>query len=450
MFIVKYFLMNLIKWISFAGLFLVFSCQRTVIDQSVMVQLYPRNYTDEMKIDGTVEAVNSITLLCPQRIDGTIIYLVEDGTMVKEGDTVCIIENRELTNRYETLMANVEKIKANYNKSIADLDMNYAMLEAQLNNINAQTSIANLDSFQLHYVSPVQRQIKELELQIASIEKGKYERRLEFLKRINESELKKIQLQIKREENQAARVKEILDAMVLTAPLTGLALRANSRMNNENKIQEGDQVWDNVPIVSIPDMRLMKVIIQAPETDYRRISLNDSVFYTFDAMPGNHAWGRIQKIAPMGRSLSRNANIKVFEVTASIDSFLTNPEPGMSAQCNIVMKQIPDTIVVPQLAIFEEDSIRVVYVSRGKHFTRAEVVTGISSPRDALIAAGLQGNELLSYVKPPSHMVLDFVPVPDSVKQYINSLNADTTNVYMSGMEATDGNEPYFEIIILN
>jgi HlyD family secretion protein len=328
--------------------------------------------------------------------------------------------------------------------------MNYALLEAQLNNINAQTSIANLDTFQLNYISPVQRQIKELELQIAAIEKGKFERRLEFLKRINESELKKIQLQIKREENQADRIKELLDAMVLLAPLDGMALRATSRINRDNKIQVGDQVWDNVPLLSIPDMSLMKVVIQAPETDYRRISLNDSVIFTFDAMPGNKAWGKILKIAPMGRSLSRNASIKVFDVTASVDSFLSIPEPGLSAQCNIVMKQLADTIVVPQLAIFDEDSIRVVYVVEGNNYLRHEVVTGIASPREAVIAAGLKGNELLSFVKPPSHKVLNFTPVADSVKQWINSLNVDTLGLPMNGMMSNEVDEPFYEIIILN
>lgn len=438
------------KWSFLLGFILVFSCQRKGIDDSVMVQLSLKTYTDEMSIDGNVEAVNAITLICPQRIDGTIIYLVDDGTMVKTGDTVCIIENRELTNHYENLLTNVEKIQASYNKSQADLEMNYALLEAQLSNIHAQTSISNLDSVQLNYVTQVQRQIKELELQIADIEKGKFERKLEFLKRINESELKKIQLQIKREMNQAERVKEILDAMILLAPQDGMALRARSRINRDNKIQEGDQVWNNVPIVSIPDMSQMKVIIQAPETEYRRISLNDSVIFHFDAMPGNMAWGKIQKIAPMGRSLSRNANIKVFDVTASIDSFLSIPEPGMSARCTIIMKQIPDTIVVPQLAIFEEDSIKVVYAASGKDYFRREVVTGIASPREAVIGAGLQGNERLSFVKPPAHRVLEFIPVPDSVKQWIKSLNVDTLDLPMNGMMETEIDEPYYEIIILN
>jgi len=405
---------------------LEFSCRRPVVNPTAMVQLAIQTYSDELMVEGTVDAVNSTSLNCPQRIDGTIIYMVKDGTHVMKGDTVCILENREINNIHETILSKVENTRANYNKSKADLDMNYALLEAQLSSIDAQTSISNLDSFQMNYVSPVQKRIKELELKIAAIEKAKYERKLKFLKRINESELKKIQLQIKQDENQADRIKNMLDQMVMTTSLNGIALRANSRINPENKLQEGDQVWDGIPLVSIPDLSLMKVNILASETDFKRITVTDSVIYTFDAMPGNMAWGKVLQIAPMGRPMSRNSKIKVFDITASVDSFKVLPGPGLSAMCRIIMKQIPDTIVVPQLAIFDEDSIKVVYVSKGKKFIRQEVLSGISSPKEAVIIAGLTGTETLSFLKPPVSSISSSITIADSVKQKFIRVIPDT------------------------
>lgn len=418
-----------LKLMLFLLILLEFSCHRSAVHPSALVQLSIQTYSDELMVEGTVEAVSSTTLNCPQRIDGTIIYLVKDGNHVLKGDTVCILENREIKNYHETILSKVENTRAAYNKSKADLDMNYALLQAQLSSIEAQTSISNLDSIQMNYVSPVQKSIKELELKIAAIEKAKYERKLEFLKRINESELKKIQLQIKQDENQAEYIKSILDQMVMTAPLNGIALRANSMINRENKMQEGDQVWDGIPLVSIPDLLLMKVIILASETDYKRIAVNDSVIYTFDAMPGNMAWGKILQIAPMGRPISRNSKIKVFEITASVDSFKVLPEPGLSAMCRIIMNQLPNSVVVPQLAIYDEDSVKVVYVTKGKNFIEQEVLLGMSSPKEAVIVSGLTGNETLSFVKPSESNISSRITIADSVKQKLIRTKTDTLPV---------------------
>ena len=407
------------------ALLAIFSC-RKLPDSSMLVELKPSNYTDEITVDGTVKAVNSVTINSPSRIDGTIIYLVENGVHVNKGDTVCVMENKQLDNYYETVLTNLEKARVDYTKSMADLEMNYAMLKAELENIDAQTSITNLDSVQMQYMTPVQRKIKELEIKKAEIERGKYTRRLDFLKRINESELRKVKLQIKQDSIRAEFYRSFYDDMQMTASLSGLALREDSRINDGAKVKEGDQVWPGLPLVSIPDMSEMKVIIMASEVDYKRISVDDTVFYTFDAMPGNMAWGKIKKVEPMGHPVSRGSKIKEFEITASIDSCKTMPEPGLSANCRIILKQVPDTIVVPQLAIFDEDSIKAVYILHGHRFRKQEVILGPSSPKEAVIVAGLKGNEKLSLVKPLRSQISSVALLNDSIRKEFNKPKQDT------------------------
>lgn len=404
---------------------LAISSCRKLPDASMFVQLKPTTYTDALTVEGTVKAVNSVTISGSGDIDGTIIYLVENGVHVNKGDTVCKMENKQLDNFYESVLTNLEKSKANYTKSLADLEMNYAMLKAELENINAQSSITNLDSAQMQYLTPVQRKIKELELEKAKIEKGKYNRRLDFLKRINESELRKVKLQIKQDSIRAESYLKYYDDLVKVAPLSGLALREDSRTNRGFKVKEGDQIWRE-PILSIPDLTEMKVIIMASEVDYKRISLNDTVFYTFDAMPGNMAWGKIMKVEPMGQPISWRSKIKEFEITASIDSCKVMPEPGLSANCRVILKQVPDTIVVPQLAIFEEDSIKVVYILDGHKYRKQEVVLGASSPKEAVVVAGLKGNETLAFLKPMRAQITSTELLADSIREKFNSPKQDT------------------------
>ncbi|MFA7044627.1 MAG: efflux RND transporter periplasmic adaptor subunit, partial [Bacteroidales bacterium] len=337
----------------FIPLFLLFfSCEQK--NKDILVDhISPSDFEDVLDVDGIVQAVQSSSLACPRGIEAEVVFLIEDGSLVEQGDTVCILESRELTNEYEQVLISVETAKANLNKSKADLDMQFALLDAQVKSIVAQTAIANLDSLQLKYSSPIQRRIKELEIQKATIEKDKLERKLKSLKVINKSQIRSLEIQILQKENQAAGMKERLDMLIFKAPQTGMTVRAKSWLTGKT-LQEGDQVWSNMPLVSIPDLSEMKVVIQATESNYKRMKINDPVEFTFDAMPGNRAWGKIQKIAPVGQPIKKDSKVKFFEIEVSVDSSTTLPELGLTANGRVILKRIMDTIVVPQIAIFDQ------------------------------------------------------------------------------------------------
>ena len=74
--------------------------------------LQTTSFVDQITIEGSVEAKNSSSVVCPSRIDGIVLFIIEDGTQVKEGDTVCIVENREIINYYELLVDKVEQSTA--------------------------------------------------------------------------------------------------------------------------------------------------------------------------------------------------------------------------------------------------------------------------------------------------------------------------------------------------
>lgn len=106
---------------------------------------------------------------------------------------------------------------------------------------------------------------------------------------------------------------------------------------------------------------------------------------TFDAMPGNKAWGKITRKSPIGQPVARGSKVKTFEVEASVDSSLTIPTPGLSARCNVIVKRIKNAVVIPQLAIFDEDSSKVVYVKSKSGYEKRKVTTGASSPSRTVI-----------------------------------------------------------------
>jgi multidrug efflux pump subunit AcrA (membrane-fusion protein) len=375
------------------------SCGSNNDDNISTYTVSQKDFENILTIEGVIEPVRSTTLSCPRYIDGMVQYIIEDGTYVEEGQVVCIIEVKAMETEYEQLLINLENAEANLNTAKATMAMEYALLEAQVRNNDADTQIAQLDSLQLEYSPETQKKIKELELTKATIEREKIEKKLKSLTIIQQSETRRLDLELERFRNRVKSVKDRLDELTLKAPKKGLATRTIYHMTGQ-KLQVGDNVWGNMPLIIIPEMDEMKVKIKAPESDFKYISIGDSVKYTFDAMPDNMAWGKIKQKAPVGQPIKRDSKVKFFDIEATIDSMIKLPEPGFTVNCNIILKQVRDTISVPRVAVFEQDSIRVVYVKKKGGFEARQVLTGISSSKEIIISAGLNKEEIISLTKP--------------------------------------------------
>ena len=420
------------KLLSFIGILVCFcSCsQKNNIELPTYI-VVEQDFENSLRIDGTVEPVNTAIAACPPQTEGVINTLIEDGTFVEKGDVLCVIEVQELVTGYEEVNSYLEDRKAHLDKTKASLDLQYAILEAQVKNNEAETAIALLDSVALKFATPNQKRINELSLKKVTIEKEKLEKKLKALAVVNQSEVRGIELEIQRLTNRLQSIKERIDALTLRAPKKGLAIRSVYRMTG-NKMQIGDPVWHLMPIVTIPDLDTMKVKIRAVESDFKLISINDSVTFTFDAMPENKAWGKIRVKSPVGQQYKEDSKIKFFEMEASIDSAISVPEPGLTANCKIILKQVKDTVVVPQIAVSEQDSMKVVYVKTKKGYEMRQVETGLASQKEIIISAGLKRGEEISLIKPDqdrvNSKVLLSVPVTEEATDTIQTQSINIQN----------------------
>lgn len=399
----------------------IFSCSEKEKKEVSTYKITNSRFEDILVLEGFVEPVNTTTIGCPDEVNGVIQYLIEDGTYVNDSDVVCILEDAELQKRYNESLVKLETAQGSLAKSEANLAWQYALLEAQVKNNVAASQIANLDSLQLQYLSDKQKRLKELELQKVAIEKSKLEKKLKNLAIINQSEIRRWDFMIQNQTNRAQKLKSMLDALTIKAPRAGLFTKATNWIT-DNKNQVGDPVWELMPIGYIPDLTKMKVKILASEGNYKRINKNDSVIYSFDALPANKAWGIILTKASIGKPIKKNSKIKVFEIEASIDKANKLPGPGLSATCNVILKRINDTIVIPQITIFEEDSMKVVYVKKQEKFEIRQIITGITSQKNAVVVAGLRRNEVIAFSKPSSERIYKRVLLPKSVLKMYNNI----------------------------
>ena len=389
--------------INISFLILLFSCQSHEKRSLSTYTIKVADFEESIPMEGSVEPVETTVLSCPRSSDGDVTYIIDDGALVNDGDVVCVIDDKRLLTRYNESLIKLEIANAELNKIKANLDFQYALLEAQVKNNTAQTQIANLDTLQLSFLSPKERRIKELELEKVAIEKKKLEKKLVSMTIINKSELRKSQFEIDQLTQTIKSSKEQLEGLTLKAPIKGIATRAMHYSGRP--IRVGDNVWNNMPVVKIPNLGKVKVKLNASEGDYKRIDINDSVEYSFDANPGNKAWGKIAMKSPVGTPIKENSNVKYFEIEASVDSVITIPGPGLSANCKIYLKRVRKVIVVPQIAAFDQDGIKVVYVKHDDSYEMRQIAIGLSSPKIAIITAGLKVGEQIAFSKPTSDLV---------------------------------------------
>ncbi len=388
----------------FLLLSLLISCTKTTEQYDLIYSVVRMDFSDELVLEGSVEATNSTLINCPDVYNSIVVYLVEDGSWVEAGDTLCILENQPLINQLETVKRLCELYQAEYNKGVADLELNYALLQAQVRNNETQMAISSLDSLQLQYYTESQRKIAEIRLEQARIESRKLKKKLNALETINRSELRRMELYIMQSEMLLQSTRESLDKLILLAPKAGMALRGNSDIS-DGKLQEGEEVYPQTPLVIIPDSGQLRIKIQATETAYKRLAIGQKVQYTFDAMPGNFAKGSVVMKSPRGYTLKRNSRVKFFDVLASLDSILQTPAAGLSANCRVFLNYLPDTVAVPIVSVFQEDSVSVVYIKKGSGFIRQEVSIALQSSKEAVIACGLQGGEEIAMLQPPKSKI---------------------------------------------
>jgi len=149
----------------------------------------------------------------------------------------------------------------------------------------------------------------------------------------------------------------------------------------------------------------MQVKLEVSEADYKRLANDQIMEIVVDAFPDIHLSGRIKNKEPVGKPISEKSDVKVFGVTATLDSSSLILQPGLGVTCNVLVRNIPDTIVIPVISLFEEDSIRVVYIADNERFIKKTVTIADYNNEEAVITSGLKYHEIVALRKPPESLI---------------------------------------------
>lgn len=119
----------------------------------------------------------------------------------------------------------------------------------------------------------------------------------------------------------------------------------NSRVVGERFVDEGTMLAPNTPIVSILEIGTLMGIIHVIERDYPKVRMGQEASVSADAYPGMVFPGKVRRIAPLIKEISRSARVEIE---------IPNPErllkPGMFIRAQIEFSKIEEATVVPLIA----------------------------------------------------------------------------------------------------
>jgi biotin carboxyl carrier protein len=355
--------------------------------------------------------------------------LAKEGTYVKKGDTVCILEAAELMVTLEKFKTDLEKIQTSKDSLEATQAMQLSVLEAQVETNKAQMEISMLDSIQLNFAPEVRKKLINLEMEKVKIEKMKLEKKLAAQKKITASEIAQFVARIAMQENQVQRFQDQANSLYLKAPVDGLVIRAEMPewvTNLGFKVEEGNTVYTSMPIFQIPDMSKMQVSVEVAEADYKRINNDQKVEIKIASVDGLKTTGKVVRKSLATKNKDQKSAIKTYEVIVSIDSCDSKMCPGLGASCSIIINNVKDTLVVPSAAIFTKDSTKIVYVSKDKKFIPVQIEISVTNISESIVSKGLKGDEIIALMEPPYYLISHEANSENSAKIKSSTIKSDT------------------------
>jgi len=162
----------------------------------------------------------------------------------------------------------------------------------------------------------------------------------------------------------------------VSAPISGVIA--------ERMIKPGNFVQLNSTVFRIVDTSRLEATLNVPERELATLKAGLPVQLAVDALPGRAFMGQVDRVAPVVDSGSGT-----FRVICTFDSGGAL-QPGMFARVKIDYDQRADAMVIPRVALLDDENAPAVYVARGGKASRVNVQLGYSDGEWVEVRGGLK------------------------------------------------------------
>lgn len=336
---------------------------------------------------GTIKSDTEVKVTA-QRAGRVAKIHVLEGDIVKKGDMIVSLDSTEAEINEQKARASLERASA----VLEELRASFGALQAEVQAAIDRTASRLADAerrynkltelFGKGFVSKFEFDAAKTEYEVAKAE--------------HESALagnSKIEAQKSQMEAQASAVREAREAFnlakleydysFLRSPIDGVVTSVPVKL--------GETVGKGSLVAEIIAMESLYVEAFIDEADVRKVKLGQKAYVTMDAYPGRELTGKVYMISPV--VLGERQETRTFEVRTKVLDKDIELKPGMSADIEIIVGRVENTLSVPSQAVIERGGKHYVYVKDGSRARLREVKIGLYNWTLTEITSGLKESE---------------------------------------------------------
>ena len=187
---------------------------------------------------------------------------------------------------------------------------------------------------------------------------------------------------------------------VIVADAPGMVVYREIYFGTEpRKPAVGDEIMPAQPILAVPDLARLTVETRVREVDLHRIANSRSIRVGFDAYPDLMLTATLSLVGGLAQEDASRAGTRYFPVTVALTGSDPRLRSGMTARVEIEVASIPDALVVPAQAVFEENGRAFVVVAESGRTVRKPVTVVARNETSAAIT-GIEAGERVSLIDP--------------------------------------------------
>ncbi len=324
--------------------------------------------------------------------------LVAEGTLVKKGDFVALLDQTMIKQYIQTTGDAFERVTASFNDAKLDSAVNLSAARDELEQLEFDLKYNKIDVEQAVYDSPANQR----KAQIA------YDRTVRLLDskrrnyRMRQNQLKIRCSRMERYYNETKekfeKYQQALIATTINAPDDGMIVYVRKWGNRKTRV--GDYVSFHDPaIATLPDLSNLASETYVEEIYISKLHVGDSVRVYVDALKNKEVPAYISNISNIGQEM-QGFDANVFKVYIRLVGDISKLRPSMTTRNEIIVEKDENVLTIPLSCLFTENGKQFVYLTESGNISRREVVTGERNDKSIIIKSGLKVNDRILRSKP--------------------------------------------------
>jgi len=383
--------------------------------------------------DGNVESASNVDLKCQVAGGSSILWIIEDGATVKQGDELVRLDSAQLEDQINQQKITYEKarsamVQADKDHQVAKISVDEyleGIFVKELQDADAQITIAMENQrsaqntleysqrmFRKGYISSLDLESQQFAVQRAQLELDSAETAKDVLTKYTKAkmmedlksnvETAKARMESEKaafalEETRLKRLEEQLDQCVITAPQKGMVVYANEmgsrhRGSQAVTIEEGAMVRERQTIIRLPDLKKMQVKVNVHESKVEQLQPN--VMRASIRILDRDLQGTVTSVASQPESTSFfQASVKEYATVVRIDGEPEGVKPGMTAEVEILVADLKKMLSLPVAAVVEQRDTFYCWVKTPEKIERRPLVLGHSNDQFVVVKDGVREGE---------------------------------------------------------